>query len=221
MFYLIRHTLNSCHGSLEYKKLILNKDDCGLTDVGKIQAYRIGEKLLQEIGLDKEIIVISSPYLRTLQTAENIRIGIKKTGLVSFKNDVYVEDILSELNDEKCVENGSSFENIHFFKEEKLIVNKIHHNELECFKDFPFVNEFPETEEQANNRFKNIINGIKEFIKEHKNVVPVLVTHGFFIRKSGQVFLNKNVNDYYYGSVNKFVIENDEVKLEYFNKKMH
>ena len=221
MFYLVRHTQKISEGSLQCKEKMENFFDSGLTAHGKLQAYKIGEKILEEVGFEKKIVVITSPYLRCLQTGESLMIGMKKSGKKNFSNTMFVEDGLREINNKRCVGDKNGFKNIHFFQKNKLVAKEIIYNKIKSFEKIHFDNVFPESKEMKEKRFIDLLDCVKEYIKSNENVVPILVTHGFFIRNSSVVFKGENFKYYHYGAVNKFKIEKDKVDMEYFNKKLH
>ena len=62
MIYSIRHTHRADRGSMEEKKRVDKKFDTPISKIGELQAYRIGERIVEEIGRSKEFVFLSSPY---------------------------------------------------------------------------------------------------------------------------------------------------------------
>ncbi len=87
MFIVVRHGHKRIDGSIEEQSQIKIKEDSSLTDIGKLDSLKVGENIHKKFG-DKKYKVISSPYYRCLQTAENVLNGLGKKYM---NNTIYVE----------------------------------------------------------------------------------------------------------------------------------
>ena len=100
MLYLIRHGQRSDIGNLKEVLKMAKVHDPHLTSIGEFMAYKTGEFISSEHEYKKfSLLTMSSPYLRCIQTAENILRGIEfAPGDNAMKdNTIYLEDALREL----------------------------------------------------------------------------------------------------------------------------
>ena len=100
MLYLIRHGQRANIANLkEFTKIQISHDP-HLTSIGEFMAYQTGEYICKENNYEKfPLLVMSSPYLRCIQTAENILKGIEFTpGDDAMQdNTIFLEDSLREV----------------------------------------------------------------------------------------------------------------------------
>jgi broad specificity phosphatase PhoE len=100
MLYLIRHGQRSDIGNLKEFLKMKKKHDPHLTSIGEFMAYKTGELISKEHNYKKfPLITLSSPYLRCIQTTENILKGIAFApgDEVMAGNTIFLEDSLREL----------------------------------------------------------------------------------------------------------------------------
>ena len=100
MLYLIRHGQRSDIGNLKEVLKMVKPHDPHLTSIGEFMAYKTGEFISSEHNYKKmDLLTLSSPYLRCIQTAENILRGIEFAPGDSAMNDntIFLEDALREL----------------------------------------------------------------------------------------------------------------------------
>lgn len=89
MIILIRHGERADSVTSEHSKVLCEYDP-PLSSLGELQS-ELTAKCLKL--LEKEIIIVSSPFLRCLQTANIIKSQIPN----AFKNTIYIEETISEI----------------------------------------------------------------------------------------------------------------------------
>lgn len=100
MLYLIRHGQRANIANLKELSKIKIEHDPHLTSIGEFMAYQTGEYICKENNYEKfPLMTMSSPYLRCIQTAENILKGIEfAPGDDAMQdNTIFLEDALREL----------------------------------------------------------------------------------------------------------------------------
>ena len=211
MFYNIRHTHRSDHGDYEERQKVKKHFDPPLSKLGKHQAYTIGEKIISEIGREKEILFIISPYQRCLKTAEWLLLGMVRKWTKLKDNKFYVEDSVKEIQLEVCVKKKENFLKLEFFEKKNEIVDvELVHNKLDFLDKYRGMDfNFPETWEDFHGRINFVVEGVKKFSEENKNVVPIFISHGcvtesLYIQKNGDF-----PDGYHYGSVNRWEISQE------------
>ena len=166
-----------------------NKGDPELTNNGIILSKYLGKKIIENFGqyiINKnEIQLYSSPFTRTLETAITLRNEIQK----NYGKNKQILSVVKDLGEWNFYD-FDLYQNILFYNQEKIekdkelykqfIFKKIQEGNVDydiISKENCFIN-FPESEQQANERYLNalinIINNIKE---KHSNII-ILVTHG-------------------------------------------
>ena len=101
MLYIVRHGERAdLNGTEEDKKNIRLKFDPNLTENGKLQAQTTGkfidlnlESTYSKKGIKYNVIIISSPFLRCLQTAANIAKNLKNVQ----QKTIFIEDKIGEI----------------------------------------------------------------------------------------------------------------------------
>ena len=222
--FIIRHGHRSDHGTLSDKKSLLKTYDPHLTQIGVQQSFFSGENLSKELQ-NKRVLLFCSPFRRCLETLESLINGLQMRHTKIVDNIVYVEDALREHQCDKIFD-MNDFEKIHFFEDiDPLIHLPTIYNRHPIFKDFRHeTTEFPESDETLSQRCELILNIMEKFLAlpENEDVVPILLTHGFFTTELYRIFEKKTVNRYIYCSTSKLGM-NEGGKLEpiYLDKKMY
>ena len=206
MFYNVRHTHRSDHGDMEERSRVVKHFDPPLSKLGESQAFTIGEKLIKEIGREKEILFIVSPYQRCLKTAEWILLGMVHKWTNLKHNKFFVEDSVKEIQLECCVKEKENFLKLEFFENKNGIVGiDLAHNKLEFLNNHRGMNfEFPETWDSYHKRLDFVLENIQNYAKDNKNVVPIFISHGCVTESLYMRDNQVKPDGYHYGSVNKF-----------------
>jgi broad specificity phosphatase PhoE len=89
MIFLIRHGERADAVTSEHSKVLLEYDP-PLSSLGELQSVMTADYLN---SLEKEIIIVSSPFLRCLQTAKIIKSKLSKV----YNNCIYIEESLGEI----------------------------------------------------------------------------------------------------------------------------
>ena len=100
MLYLIRHGQRSDLGNLKEFLKMKKPHDPHLTSIGEFMALKTGEFISEENNYKKfPLLTVSSPYLRCIQTTENILKGIDFApgDFANADSTIYLEDALREL----------------------------------------------------------------------------------------------------------------------------
>jgi len=192
MFFALRHGERADHGSDHEVSKIEHIHDPHLTDLGKIQAKKAGEKIIHLIKDyhkeptktdDLKYLIISSPFRRCIQTAYHVSEALPKEKIIGqtiYLNDFLCdylyylpEDILTTLQSRTSLED----------------VKK--HVDLHLQDGYPGPGEHafaPQHPEGTDGIRKRVLEGFGK-IKPHylnevnkdNNVVLILVTHGFVV----------------------------------------
>lgn len=224
MFYLVRHGHRHDHGSYHERETVNVTYDPKLTKIGEWMAFKTGMELIEEIGRDKEIMFISSPFYRCLQTSDFMLCGMISMETNVYKDQIFVEDLIRE-HAHGANFTKDDYQKLAFFKGEKVTYLDTAFNTLEEFRGFDeLMNYYPEDDLRLVDRTELFINLVAKFVKKHPNVVPIVCTHGFSISIAHQMYGDKNDKcvPYYCGAV-KFNVnkESGDIKAEYINKRFY
>ena len=185
MLFIIRHGTRMDRSTYENQKTVKFPTDPKLSQIGKNQAFLTGEKIKNMIPNNSKIIIMTSPYIRCLQTTENIIIGLNEKKKLIKKN-IFVEDALRECVFHKEIK--KRYKKIYFFREKysfrekKIDYNKkLFHLKLNLQKKIE--NHF----DKAKRAF-DCIDDCFDQIKEDSNLVIILISHSFFHRAIEEVF---------------------------------
>ncbi len=214
---MIRHGQRADQGTLEDRKSVSNPYDPHLTDIGRIQSFLTGQHLCKEIPdvKNKRLMLICSPYLRCLQTAENLVSGLQQTNISLYENTMFVEDALRERQNPKFTIND--YNELAFFKEQNLTFLDCSYNKLKIFENLACSSAVvSETEEQAFSRIRSLTSKLKAFIqeKENEDIVPILITHGICVSFVYKEFTTENNRRYIFCSTSKLIIDSRSENLE-------
>ena len=227
MMYIIRHALRSDSGSLEDKKTVKLPFDTPINQLGRLQAYTVGQKLQLEIPelKKKKLLFICSPYLRCLQTTEQIIIGLEINQSSILHETIFVEDAVREsqfeFHSKPC-----DFRKLTFFDGTQLVDQKTEYNKLDMFSTFRHSSDFyPENNLDLKKRSVKTVEELRKFVahEDNKEVLPIVISHGFWVKELWNMF-NKNdeLPDCYYCNVSRLSLgEDGKFKADYINKKMY
>ena len=225
MFYIVRHGQREDQATYHQKMNTEKSFDPKLTPIGEFMAYKTGMELIKEIGRDKEILFISSPFVRCLQTAEHIHCGMKKDNIKIHKNIMYVEELVREHATTKYF-TSETYKKLDYFVKGKINNFDTVFNQFEPFKgQEKFFDNWEESSKDLTVRVDAFVKLLAEFAKENPNVVPVVVTHGFSISACDQIYNKGNLEEPSdiitdYTGVVKFEIDKEtgSTKMVYCNK---
>lgn len=221
--FVIRHAHKSDRGTLADRESIVKDYDCHLTDIGHVQAFRVGETLGHELKGAK-LLFLTSPFQRCLQTVEQIINGLQNRAEV-VSGVIYVEDALRESQRPGRYE-PDDFSRLHFFESKQHIIHRpTVYNSHPMFLGHRHVDQpFPEDPETVDERAKFVFSRLTEFMQkeENKDVIPVLLTHYWLMKRISSLVLGITPPKGRFCSATKLTL-NDEGKLnvEYVNRKMY
>lgn len=196
MIYVVRHGErgDDAIDPTEKEKMIAEYDP-HLTKLGFLQAQAAGKEILRftddftaKANLktkDLKYIVVSSPFLRCIQTAANIvnSIGLDKI----YNGKIYLESGASEIMSKK------------WFKEtinEDLLIKKLNKEELTTMIGAEYTwglgpekvivqPQYPEDFQQFCDRFETFYNAVKDWFLEtfpSEEYALIIVTHGYGVQ---------------------------------------
>ncbi len=227
MLFLVRHGERADHGTPEEKSKIQIKCDPHLTELGKVQAKKAGERIInllhdyqQTSGKkpeDLKYLIISSPFRRCIQTANHISHALPKENIIGQKiylND-YLCDYLGDFHPESVLKDLQVRNTIEEVKK---------HIELDLQDGFPEIGNHacePLHPEQGDTLRKRVFEGhmmslkpdfINEINKE-KDVVLILVSHGYVVECILELYEGYNkVGGTNYTAVSQVEVEEEGLK---------
>jgi broad specificity phosphatase PhoE len=172
--------------------------DPHLTDHGKEQAGVSGlalSKLIDQAiadGLIKnpnpEIVIVSSPYLRCLETAAGLLPGLQKYKLSN--KTIYADDGIAEFQGEVFFDSAHMHDLHYRSKSEVKELKKLHgikikngflgKNQHSIVPIFPEIHK--EFFERAKTAFWTIFDHYQSVLNQNQDKVLILITHGFMTR---------------------------------------
>jgi len=179
-------------------KQILSEYDPELTEKGILQAKDIGKQIKKSIKNEINILnIYSSPFTRTIMTGLNLA---KKLNLKN--NNIYITNSLFEIASEN---------NFKYFPLKSLLINNKNKNLYEKFilndikslenctlikyKDDENIIKYPETFNEAIDRYNKIAEELfKEIIENKNNSLNIIVTHGYGVQVITEYLFNKTKN---------------------------
>ena len=195
MLFLVRHGQRADQATPEEKSKIQLKCDPHLTDLGKVQAKKAGERIVNLLHNyhdvsgkkpeDLKYLIISSPFRRCIQTANHISHALAKENIIGQKiylND-YLCDYLGDFHPESVLKDLQVRNSIEEVQK---------HIELDLQDGYPEIGNHaynpmhPEEGETLRKRvFEGHIKGFKPYfineINKEKDVVLILVSHGYVV----------------------------------------
>jgi len=162
------------------EKVLLDPCDPELTEKGKKYCYEMGlelKKELEKLNIDfKRIKLLSSPFIRALQTSKQFLNGL------SLPQTIYVDNNLCEYFLEKEFKDKNPFEFLSIISNEKkeipLFKNEMKDCKLILLNSYDLLPKKVEIREDVVKRLGNYIPELKKNLYEDKeNDVYILVTH--------------------------------------------
>ena len=179
-------------------KQILSEYDPELTEKGILQAKDIGKQIKKSIKNEINILnIYSNIFTRTIMTGLNLA---KKLNLKN--NNIYIINSLFEIASEnnfkyfplKSLLINNKNKNLY----EKFILNSIKSIEnctLKKYKDDEDIIKYPETFNEAIDRYNKIAEELfKEIIENKNNSFNIIVTHGYGVQVITEYLFNKTKN---------------------------
>ena len=180
---LIRHGERS-----DFKGLTpqFGKLDPELTKHGEEQAYTAGQllsdELLNQIKIDPKtakIQLISSPFVRTLQTSRNVLKGIIDKGVYHISPIINIEYYLGEMVGEEF-RDDYPLQSLKFLNQNDLFKEEFKHETFNVFsKDTSTLPNYVETEPMCEQRMKTYIEYLLPELSKNKEYnITLLISHG-------------------------------------------
>ena len=179
---LIRHGERS-----DFKGLVpqFGKLDPELTKHGEEQAYTAGQLLSDELvrmKLDPQttkIQLISSPFVRTLQTSRNVLKGIIDKGIYQISPIINIDYYLGEMVGEEF-RNEYPTQCLNLLNQTDLFKEEFKHETFNVLsKDTSTLPDYVETEPMCEERMKKYVEYIIPELSENKEYnITLLVSHG-------------------------------------------
>lgn len=173
---------------------VFGQYDPELTENGKTYAFKTGKLISQKLMKDYEfpqntkIKIISSPFLRTLQTSRDLIKGFQNENYYSVPSTINIDCNLSECIDQQFNNNMP-----------KIFLNLIHQNDtfVDEFREenLNFVSSFDalpqkeETYELCGERLRNFLNmKIPNLVDKDDSDVIIFISHGEPINRMNMLF---------------------------------
>ncbi len=224
--YIVRHGQRADQGTLEDMNAVTNKYDPELTGVGRMQSFLTGQRLFTEIPdiKSKRIMIICSPYIRCLQTAENLLNGLLQYPIQLYENKIFVEDAIRE--NQGHIFKMNDYNELFFFNQKQVIQYQTIHNHLTFFETLKCTSEVAsEVRKESMKRFGEVCRNVNEFLQEKENadVVPIMISHGVFVNYLYQNYMSENSRRYIFCSTSKLAIDTttNELELVYVDKALY
>jgi len=192
MILVIRHGEREDDENLKYDKNKINKYDPKLTETGRSQAELIGNQVKEIIKknlnkdlCDVKILLLSSPFLRTLMTSESFIEGLMKNNLES-NNNVKIEmhyglyEFLHERNFDRHPEKYLEINKKKNVNESIPILKNLFYGEKIINVILPDM--FPESWQELIDRYRKSFYQIREEFMKSEYEVLILVTHGYAVK---------------------------------------
>jgi broad specificity phosphatase PhoE len=193
MFFALRHGERADHGSEHEVSKIEHEHDPHLTDLGKIQAKKAGDKIVNLINSyykespskvnDLQYLILSSPFRRCIQTAYHMSESLPKEKIIG--QTIYLNDFLCDylhyLPEDilKTLQSRTSMEDLK------------NHVSLDLQDGYPgpgdhaYAPQHPEGVTGIKKRVSEGFDKIKahylDNVNKESNVVLIMVTHGFVV----------------------------------------
>ena len=195
--YVIRHGERNDQFKMQHNIDFTNpkyehEQNTSITKRGAIQGYLTGSFIARQIRKKKyknskpRILILSSPYLRCIQTAINLVSGIKSNSLSIYHDSIFISDHLKEFQNKS---NYMSKEDLRKELNDYLETQfKIPVKESKIPNDnFEGLEEIPDSYNRAKDFIRRLIKGKKMegdngILAEQKFDVIVCVTHAFFVK---------------------------------------
>lgn len=193
MLFTLRHGERADRGNDHEKTKIEHEHDPHLTDLGKIQAKKAGDKIVNLIKEfhkespskvdDLQYLIISSPFRRCIQTANHVSEALPKEKIIG--QTIYLDDFLCDylyyLPEDilKTLQSRTNLEDVR------------KHVDLHLQDGFPSPGQHafaPQHPEGTTGIRQRVLEGFEKIkphylneVNKEDNVVLILVTHGFVV----------------------------------------
>lgn len=208
--FILRHGERADNGTSEEKRKISCHHDPHLTQIGKIQATSAGYKLAAliqdsyETGAlstpNPQIVVVSSPFLRCLQTASALMKTFDQD--LIYNDAIHVEEGLSEYLSTDFYDQNP-MEHI-IFNDNRSKINKVYvpYTLIPKFLDEETEvqqPQYPETPriffDRVQDSYEKIIEMFNEKLNQNKDKVLVIVSHGLGVKAMLSYHLDYEVTE--------------------------
>lgn len=210
MLFILRHGERGDYGGPEEQKLVELSYDPHLTELGKIQARKAGDKLVQLIKEHKEYesktedlkyLIISSPFRRCIQTAFHVSQALPKDKIIG--ETIYMNEFLSEYLAELYL-----YKDVLNDLQIRTNPDEVHKQvELKLQDGYPNIGDhastpvFPERSDGIRKRLAEGYHKVRSHylneVNKDGNVVIILVTHAYvvecFLEQCGNYDVTKGV----------------------------
>lgn len=172
MIYLFMNNLKETHQA--------DSSDQGLSFLGLYNAYLNGIHLFKSLGKDQELVVLSSPSFKNLQTAE-IMVRARSVDRKLHKQKILVEDGLRERQRRKSKDEGLRV--VKCQSKEPVVCFDIEYNSLAEMRKYHGGNGFVEESGGTEERFQYMFSGLKEFAAQHREKMIVVIAHKWILKE--------------------------------------
>ena len=196
MLFVVRHGERGDYAGPEEKGKVQLNFDPHLTDLGQIQARKAGDKLLsltqdyfnktETDTKNLKYLILSSPFRRCIQTAYHLSKALPEGSI--WGNKIYLNNFIGEFFGEMYMREGV-LDDLQVRTDLEQIKR---HVSMEIQDGFPAVGDhaseakFPEDRDGIYNRvndgYEKIISHYQTVVNKDKNVVLILVTHGYMVQ---------------------------------------
>lgn len=204
-----RHVFVLRHGerSDQYPERALPYDlphDTSLTELGHLQALKSAERLRKMISPEATVHLVSSPFLRCLETAGPVA--------AAFNVPIHIEESLGEWLSPMCVDE-CPFDGLSHLVKSAEEMNRITKGQPWVANDHSFRPEFPEDMDTG---FARYIRAFDMYVQKVTEDVLVIVTHLFTLEVLANHLTKRNMELVYpgYCKLSHLVLEDDEYKLK-------
>ena len=229
----IRCDNNDMDSHFKYVKRGLDYNDSPLTELGKEIALKTGKHLREELLSGKfpgkkKFLMVSSPYLRNIQTTKLLIDGFGHD--LVHNNSIYVEDAFEEHYSEIAGINEDTRRNRTFnrFDYDKNLkrefigdLNYVKNGQSSYeFEVIPMKLEWPESQNSVNNRYYYRISDITKAIErspEYSDTLLVIVSHSCLVNVM-EYFLGSKLDQLKPCSVTLLKKDDYGIKPIYYNK---
>ena len=210
LYILLRHSERADQIKGEDERII-NQEDPGISKNGESIAFETGvmvEKLIRKVkernlcGKDAIPVIVSSPYLRCMQTSVHLIKGLKKSGVDVYKNSIFMEEGWMERQDDKkykgadkwvtlVIEKMTQEQRDLFLGGVKLVKNKImYYNKWDNLNRVAY--------DKSGHRWADQYQNMPEIAFQNKErFIFVVVSHGCSLETFAHFNYNQRCNAYY------------------------
>jgi broad specificity phosphatase PhoE len=166
----------------------LHKFDPELTDNGKLQAYMAGKNILGGVksimgsNINGRIMILSSPFARTLQTARQVYNALneeinKNQSTLQLDNQIHVDHLLCEFIEESF-NNELPIDFLSIYNNSKFLDKELKEIELKFINEKKLLPGKKENSEECFDRLKTCAKNVIENMFNTDTDIVILVSHG-------------------------------------------